>query len=109
MVRIHTIGFGFLAGMDVYDAVLVLRTRKAVDAFTRPKVLRLPFLLRSHYQRSFFALQQVSLGAELAIAAGPVGGGAMLDTGIEASPVFSYVKSKVSRLPNPDHGLAPYH
>jgi hypothetical protein len=45
---------------------------------------------------SFFrSPSKISLGAELAVTAGPVGAGAMLDTGIEVSPVFSYVKSKV--------------
>ena len=72
-ILIHTIGFGFLAGADVYDVVLILRNRKAVRAFANPKV---------------------SLGAELSVAAGPLGGGAMVDTGIEAAPVLSYVKSK---------------
>lgn len=37
-ILIHTIGVGFLAGIDVYDAVLVLRTRKAVMSFAKPKV-----------------------------------------------------------------------
>jgi SH3 domain-containing YSC84-like protein 1 len=43
-------------------------------------------------------LKKVSIGAELAVTAGPVGAGAMLDTGIEVSPVFSYTKSKVVYL-----------
>jgi len=72
-ILLHTLGFGFVAGIDVYDAVLVLRTRKAVEAFTRPKV---------------------SLGADVAIVAGPVGNGINLDVGMEAAPVYSYVKSK---------------
>ncbi|KAN0066306.1 hypothetical protein ACQY0O_000400 [Thecaphora frezii] len=70
---IHTIGWGFLIGLDIYDVVLVLRNQKAVDAFTRPKI---------------------SLGGELSVAAGPVGNGAMLETGIESAPCWSYVKSK---------------
>lgn len=53
--------------------MLILRNRRAVKAFTNPKV---------------------SLGAELSVAAGPLGAGAVVDTGIEASPVLSYVKSK---------------
>lgn len=72
-ILIHTLGFGFLAGADVYDVVLILRNRKAVNAFANPKV---------------------SLGAELSVAAGPLGAGAMLDTGLEAAPVLSYTKSK---------------
>ncbi|KAE8257385.1 hypothetical protein A4X13_0g2388 [Tilletia indica] len=70
---LHTIGWGFLIGLDIYDVVLVLRTDKAVEAFRNPKI---------------------SVGAEIAVAAGPVGSGAMLDSGPEASPAFSYVKSK---------------
>ncbi|EST06588.1 Src homology-3 domain protein [Kalmanozyma brasiliensis GHG001] len=70
---IHTIGYGFLIGLDVYDVVLVLRTQKAVEAFKRPKV---------------------SLGGELSMALGPVGNGAMVETGVEAAPCWSYVKSK---------------
>jgi len=72
-ILIHTIGFGFLAGADVYDVVLILRNRRAVKAFANPKV---------------------SLGAELSVAAGPLGAGAIVDSGIEAAPVLSYVKSK---------------
>lgn len=72
-ILIHTIGFGFLAGADIYDVVLILRTRRAVNAFVRPKV---------------------SVGGELSVTAGPVGAGAVLDTGIELSPVLSYIKSR---------------
>lgn len=72
-ILLHTIGVGFLIGIDVYDVVLILRTQRAVDSFTSPKL---------------------SLGAELSIAAGPQGAGAMLETGIEASPAWSYTKSK---------------
>ncbi|KAF9516276.1 hypothetical protein BS47DRAFT_1390912 [Hydnum rufescens UP504] len=68
-ILVHTIGFG----ADIYDVVLILRNRKAVMAFSNPKV---------------------SIGAELSVAAGPLGAGAMLDTGIEAVPVLSYVKGK---------------
>ena len=72
-VLVHTIGFGAVIGIDVYDVVLVLRTKKAVEAFCNPKV---------------------SLGADIAIAAGPVGSGFDLDIDRRATPVFSYVKSK---------------
>jgi len=37
---------------------------------------------------------QVSLGADVAIVSGPVGNGMNLDVGIEAAPVYSYIKSK---------------
>lgn len=70
---IHTIGYGFLIGLDIYDVVLVLRSQKAVDAFKHPKV---------------------SLSGELSVACGPVGNGATLDAGVDAAPCWSYVKSK---------------
>ena len=72
-ILVHTVGWGLVIGVDVYDVVLVLRTQEAVDAFKRPKV---------------------SVGGELSLAAGPVGNGAIVDSGIEASPCLSYVKSK---------------
>ncbi|CDU23282.1 related to YSC84-protein involved in the organization of the actin cytoskeleton [Sporisorium scitamineum] len=70
---IHTIGYGFLIGLDIYDVVLVLRNQRAVDAFKHPKV---------------------SLGGELSVAFGPVGNGATVESGVEAAPCWSYVKSK---------------
>ncbi|CCU98875.1 unnamed protein product [Malassezia sympodialis ATCC 42132] len=70
---VHTVGWGLMAGVDVYDVVLVLRNQRAVDAFKYPKI---------------------SVGGELTVSAGPVGNGAMVDSGVEASPCFSYVKSK---------------
>lgn len=72
-ILVHTIGYGLLAGIDVYDVVLILRNRKAVNAFTNPKL---------------------SLGAEISVAAGETGAGAMVDTGIEIAPVLSFVKGK---------------
>ncbi|KAJ1030048.1 hypothetical protein NDA16_000961 [Ustilago loliicola] len=72
-ILIHTIGYGLLIGLDIYDVVLVLRNQKAVDAFKHPKF---------------------SLGGELSVACGPVGNGRMLDSGVEAAPCWSYLKSK---------------
>ncbi|OAV93212.1 hypothetical protein, variant [Puccinia triticina 1-1 BBBD Race 1] len=72
-ILIHTSEFGFLAGVEVYDVVLVLRTQKSVMSFAKPKV---------------------SLGAELVVVAGPIGNGVSFDSAPETSPVFSYTKSK---------------
>jgi len=72
-ILIHTIGFGFLAGIDIYDCVVLLRDEKAIAAFTKP---------------------QVKLGAELAVAAGPVGNGFVLDSNLASKPAWSYTKSK---------------
>ena len=63
-----------MIGIDVYDTILVLRTPEAIQAFTRPKL---------------------SLGAELSVAAGPLGSGKGLDMGFnDKSPAWMYVKSK---------------
>ncbi|WFD24044.1 hypothetical protein MEQU1_002741 [Malassezia equina] len=70
---VHTAGWGLMAGVDIYDVVLVLRNQRAVDAFKYPKI---------------------SVGGELSLSAGPVGNGAIIDSGLEASPCFSYIKSK---------------
>ena len=60
--------------MDIYDTVLVLRTQEAVNAFAHPKV---------------------SIGAELSVAAGPLGSGGALDMGFkDKSPAWVYTKSK---------------
>lgn len=72
-ILIHTLGWGLTIGLDIYDVVLILRKPQALKAFEHPKV---------------------SIGAELSVAAGPVGNGAMLDSGIEAAPCWSYTKSK---------------
>ncbi|KAF7976509.1 hypothetical protein HWV62_6317 [Athelia sp. TMB] len=73
-IVMHVVGIGLLVGIDVYDTVLVLRTPAAVNAFAHPKV---------------------SLGAELAVTAGPVGQGGAIDVGVtDGSPAWVYNKSK---------------
>lgn len=73
-ILLHTLGVGFLIGLDIYDTLLVLRTQEAVNAFTRPKL---------------------SLGAELSVAAGPLGSGVAVDMGItDRAPAWVYTKSK---------------
>lgn len=70
---VRSLGVGLLVGADIYDVVLILRTHKAVQTFAHPRV---------------------TVGGELTVAAGPYGNGFMLESGVEASPVWSYVKSK---------------
>ncbi|KAL1405604.1 hypothetical protein Q8F55_009243 [Vanrija albida] len=64
---------GFLLGVDVYDAILVIRSQEALDSFGGHKV---------------------TLGAEIAVVAGPWGAGAAAEAGKERAPVFSYINSK---------------
>lgn len=67
----HILSIGFVVGADIYDVVLILNTDQAVEQFKHARV---------------------KLGAEVSVAAGPVGGGA----GVEASRAasYSYTKSK---------------
>ncbi|KAI1332008.1 hypothetical protein F5Y16DRAFT_358309 [Xylariaceae sp. FL0255] len=58
---VHTLGAGFMIGVDIYDCVCILRTKDAVNAFARRA--------------------RVSLGGELAVVAGPVGAGGGLEAG----------------------------
>lgn len=62
-----------MIGVDVVDVCLILRTRSAVESFLHPRV---------------------SLGGEISISAGPVGNGFMLESSIDTTPIWSYVKSK---------------
>ncbi|ROV87999.1 hypothetical protein VSDG_09178 [Cytospora chrysosperma] len=72
---VHTLGAGFMIGLDIYDCVCVLRTPEAVAAFTSPRI---------------------SLGGEIGLVAGPVGAGAAVDAALlrSAKPVWSYMKSR---------------
>ncbi|KAI9616009.1 hypothetical protein H4Q26_011261 [Puccinia striiformis f. sp. tritici PST-130] len=72
-ILIHNVDLALLAGIDVYDVVLVLRTQQAVMSFANPKV---------------------TLGADLAIVSGPIGNGVSFESSPDISPIFSYTKSK---------------
>ncbi|KIV91664.1 hypothetical protein PV10_06178 [Exophiala mesophila] len=74
-IHIQNLSFGFLVGVDIYDAVLVINTYKALEAFTKVRC---------------------TLGAEVGVAAGPVGMGGTLDTEVvkRQAPIWSYVKSR---------------
>lgn len=74
-IQVQNLSFGFLAGVDIYDSVLVINTYKALEAFTKLRC---------------------TLGTEVAVAAGPVGVGGALDTEVvkRQAPIWSYVKSR---------------
>lgn len=76
-ILIHTLGWGLLIGLDIYDVVLIIRSPKTLKAFENPKI---------------------ALGGELSVTAGPVGNGATIDSGIEAAPCWSYTKSKGKKM-----------
>lgn len=74
-VLLHTAGLGFLAGIDIYDCVVVINTEKALMAFETPRF---------------------TLGGELSAVAGPAGMGGLVETELHKrqAPVFSYIKSR---------------
>ncbi|KAL8919034.1 MAG: hypothetical protein Q9208_007000 [Pyrenodesmia sp. 3 TL-2023] len=74
-IMLHTAGLGFLAGVDIYDCVVVINTEKALEAFTKIRC---------------------TLGGELSVVAGPVGAGGILETEIHnrQAPVWTYLKSR---------------
>ncbi|EXJ92738.1 hypothetical protein A1O3_01290 [Capronia epimyces CBS 606.96] len=74
-IQTQNLSFGFLAGVDIYDTVLVINSYKALEAFTKLRC---------------------TLGTEVGVAAGPVGMGGALDTEIvkRQSPIWSYVKTR---------------
>ncbi|RQM06679.1 hypothetical protein DH86_00001314, partial [Scytalidium sp. 3C] len=76
-ILLHTAGLGFLVGVDIYDCVLVINNRKALESFTRIRA---------------------TLGGEVSVAAGPVGAGGVLENDGKWKqanvPVFTYMKSR---------------
>ncbi|EGS22487.1 uncharacterized protein CTHT_0020290 [Thermochaetoides thermophila DSM 1495] len=62
-IQVASIGAGFVAGVDIYDCVVVINTREALEAFTKTRL---------------------SLGSDLAVTAGPVGAGGAIDFGLKA-------------------------
>lgn len=74
-ILIHTLGVGFMAGIDIYDCVLVINDRKALSAFSKLRV---------------------SLGGEVSLAAGPLGIGGNVESELlkNRKPVWTYMKSR---------------
>jgi lipid-binding SYLF domain-containing protein len=74
-IMLHTAGIGFLAGVDIYDCVVIINTTAALEAF---KTFR------------------CTLGGEISAAAGPVGIGGVLESEVHKrqAPIWTYMKSK---------------
>ena len=74
-IMLHTAGIGFLAGIDIYDCIVVINTYEALKAF---KTFR------------------CTVGGEISAAAGPVGIGGVLDSEVHKRqhPIWTYMKSK---------------
>ncbi|BGP16077.1 hypothetical protein JCM10213_006787 [Rhodosporidiobolus nylandii] len=65
---------GLMFGLDVYDSILILRTQEAVDSFS--------------------SFSKITLGGEIAVAAGPYGSGMSAESGKDRTPVLSYVRTR---------------
>lgn len=74
-IMMHTVGVGFLVGVDIYDCVIVINSQKALEAFQSVRC---------------------TLGGEISAVAGPAGVGGILDTEIHKrqAPLFTYIKSR---------------
>jgi Las17-binding protein actin regulator len=64
-----------MAGIDIYDCVVVINDRKALEAFSKVRV---------------------SLGGEISVVAGPVGAGGIVESEVmkNRKPLWSYMKSR---------------
>lgn len=63
-IRVGGLGAGFVIGAEIYDCVVVINTKEALNLFTKARL---------------------SLGSDLAVTAGPFGAGGSLDWGIPAA------------------------
>ncbi|KAM3071631.1 hypothetical protein ACMFMG_009503 [Clarireedia jacksonii] len=76
-ILLHTAGLGFLVGVDIYDCVVVINNRKALESFTKVRA---------------------TIGGEISAVAGPVGVGGVLENDGKWKqvnrPVFTYLKSR---------------
>ena len=74
-ILVHTVGLGFLIGVDVYDCVVVINTDAALEAFTKTRA---------------------TLGGEISATAGPIGIGGVVDSEVHKrqAPVWTYLKSR---------------
>ncbi|KAF4981376.1 hypothetical protein FZEAL_2806 [Fusarium zealandicum] len=59
-IQVHSVGAGFLVGLDIYDCVCVINSKEALAAFTNTRV---------------------GLGSDLAVVAGPYGAGGAVEFG----------------------------
>ncbi|KAL2833103.1 hypothetical protein BJY01DRAFT_96922 [Aspergillus pseudoustus] len=74
-IMLHTVGIGFLAGIDIYDCVVVINTHEALEAFKKVRC---------------------TLGGEVSAAAGPLGVGGVLESEVHKrqAPIWTYMKSR---------------
>ncbi|KAF4947202.1 hypothetical protein FSARC_14021 [Fusarium sarcochroum] len=59
-IQVHSVGAGFMIGLDIYDCVCVINSREALNAFAKTRV---------------------ALGSDLTVVAGPYGAGGAVEIG----------------------------
>ena len=73
-ILIHTLGWGLIAGADIYDCVCVINNDQGMEGFTRVRC---------------------TLGGEVSAAVGPLGGGSNVESELQRpNPVWAYTKSR---------------
>ena len=74
-ILIHTMGWGFIAGADIYDCVCVINNENGMQGFTKVRC---------------------TLGGEVSAAVGPLGGGSQVESELakRQAPVFTYTKGR---------------
>lgn len=72
-IRVGGVGAGFVVGAEIYDCVVVINTRDALELFTKTRM---------------------SLGSDLAVTAGPFGAGGSLDWGVPTPQKEDKAKGK---------------
>jgi lipid-binding SYLF domain-containing protein len=85
-IQITSIGAGFVAGVDIYDCVIVINTREALDLFTKTRL---------------------SLGSDLAVTAGPFGAGGALDWGVPVGDGQGHKRTGSGVAGEKESGLPP--
>ena len=74
-IHVQTLGFGFIAGIDIYDCVVVINTHQALKSFSKFRF---------------------TLGGEMSAVAGPIGVGGLLEVELSEAhkPLWTYMKSR---------------
>lgn len=79
-IQVHSVGAGFVIGVDIYDCVVVINSREALEAFKQTRM---------------------SFGTDLAVVAGPWGAGGSVDIGLPPTDGKGKEKEKVDGSERP--------
>ena len=74
-IHVQTLGLGFMAGIDIYDCIVVINSYEALKSFNRFRF---------------------TLGGEMSAVAGPIGVGGLLEVELSEThkPLWTYMKSR---------------